>query len=270
MNLEVPRVLLSSEVKVKLRSLVVGSKAEVCGFILKDGTVFQSRNDSENPERSFAISVDEFNRAKQWGEVIAVFHSHLGPQIEGVTDTDIKEQQLTGLPWGVLFYFNGYVAGPFWWGYEVPLAPLIGREFVPGVFDCYTLCRDFHKVVFNIELPNPPRSGLWWEKGIEVIEPELELNNELYDSIQYSDLEPGDVLIGRALSKVLNHFAVYLGDGTILHHLAGRLSSRTALGPWKRSLFKCYRAKGKPKMSSKEMLARILEFDRVIQSLGEC
>jgi cell wall-associated NlpC family hydrolase len=37
-------------------------------------------------------------------------------------------------------------------------------------------------------------------------------------------------------SSKLNHVGVYLGDGYVLHHLRGRLSSRDLLSEW---LVKC-------------------------------
>lgn len=45
-----------------------------------------------------------------------------------------------------------------------------------------------------------------------------------------TDLKVGDVLLMQVASPVPNHAAVYLGDGLILHHLQGRLSSRDVYG----------------------------------------
>lgn len=46
-----------------------------------------------------------------------------------------------------------------------------------------------------------------------------------------AELQTGDVILMQIRSKngVPNHAAIYLGDGLILHHLHGRLSSRGCL-----------------------------------------
>jgi cell wall-associated NlpC family hydrolase len=44
------------------------------------------------------------------------------------------------------------------------------------------------------------------------------------------NLLPGDCFLMQVASPVPNHAAVYLGDGLILHHLQGRLSSRDVYG----------------------------------------
>lgn len=257
--------LLDKSVSLKLRSAVLSSPdREVCGFVLEDGEVFICRNTAEDPASSFVIEPEEFEKASSLGQVLGIFHSHISraPYL-GVTATDLESQEMTGLPWAVLFLFNGYVSGPYWWGAEYPLMPLIGREFILGIADCYCLCRDFYKVVYNLSIPSPPaREGMWWESGIDLISPNLEKHGAMYDEVSLDSLQPGDMLVGRALSRVLNHFAIYLGDGLILHHLSNRLSSKTALGPWRRNLFKAIRPKDIQKLDSREILSRIEAFDR--------
>jgi hypothetical protein len=44
------------------------------------------------------------------------------------------------------------------------------------------------------------------------------------------NLKVGDCFLMQVASPVPNHAAVYLGDGLILHHLQGRLSSRDVYG----------------------------------------
>jgi len=44
------------------------------------------------------------------------------------------------------------------------------------------------------------------------------------------ELKVGDCFLMQVASPVPNHAAIYLGDGLILHHLQGRLSSRDVYG----------------------------------------
>ncbi len=48
--------------------------------------------------------------------------------------------------------------------------------------------------------------------------------------VEPDDLLVGDVFLMQVNSEVPNHAAIYLGDGLILHHLQGRLSSRDVYG----------------------------------------
>ncbi len=109
-------------------------------------------------------------------------------------------------------------------GYE---APLVGRKFYHGVLDCYTLVRDYFKREHGIELVDDVREDDWWHKG----------QNLYLDNMERMGLrpitgepQPGDVFFMQIRAPVPNHAAVYLGDGQILHHLYGRLSSRDVYG----------------------------------------
>jgi cell wall-associated NlpC family hydrolase len=127
------------------------------------------------------------------------------------------------------------------------VAPLLGREFVHGVHDCYALIRDWYEQERGITLPDFERNERWWEtKGAS-----LYLDN--YRAAGFIDVgrdaEPqaGDVLLMTVLSKhgEPNHAGVYLGGGQFLHHTANRLSGRALFGGmWSNSLFTVLRYGG--------------------------
>jgi len=124
---------------------------------------------------------------------------------------------------------------PQCWGDQLPKAPLLGRPFVHGIWDCYSLVRDWHASEHGIIIPEYPRAHLWWrpEDGYE--------GGNMYEEgfveagfkrvIRSSPL-PGDCFICRLKSPVLNHAGVYLGNDTILHHPGGSLSLRSPASRW--------------------------------------
>lgn len=97
-----------------------------------------------------------------------------------------------------------------------------GRPFIHGMFDCYTLVRDYYKRNFNIFLPtNIQRDWEWWNKGEN-----LYLENAKDCSFEEAeDIKKHDVLLMKINSPVPNHAAIYLGEGKILHHMSGRFST---------------------------------------------
>lgn len=101
-------------------------------------------------------------------------------------------------------------------------AKYIGRPFLHGMFDCYTLVRDYYKRNFSIYLPtNIQRDWEWWNKGQN-----LYLENAKDCSFEeVNDIKRHDVLIMKINSPVPNHAAIYLGEGKILHHMAGKFST---------------------------------------------
>ena len=50
------------------------------------------------------------------------------------------------MPWGIIPTDGERVGDPIMWGDQLPIAPLIGREFRHGTSDCYTLVRDAYRL----------------------------------------------------------------------------------------------------------------------------
>ena len=105
--------------------------------------------------------------------------------------------------------------------------PMIGRPFLHGLFDCYTLVKDYFKRNFNLILPtNLQRTWEWWNTGSNLY---LEHANS-YGFTEAKDIKKHDLLVMSLSSPVPNHGAIYLGDNKIMHHVAGRFSTIEEFG----------------------------------------
>lgn len=107
--------------------------------------------------------------------------------------------------------------------------PYEGRPYVYGLLDCYTLWRDWIKKELNVDLPwNLNRPHAWWET-----QPSMFLDG--YQSEGFIDAKTFEFgcacFFKTGNSTSVNHVAIYLGDGKVLHHNGGRFSCIEPLTP---------------------------------------
>ena len=181
--------------------------------------------------QEFILNPEDYVKADNTGDIVAVIHSHpLNPPVPSQADKVSCED--SGLPWHIV---NPKTEE---WGYLEPSgykAPLLGRQWVWGVTDCWSLVRDWYKETKNIELrdwerplthdefvENPMFESCAWRTGFR----KLRSDEKLLD---------GDLLFMSICSRGLNHVAIFL-NGDVLHHLTDRLSCREPYSEW---LLKC-------------------------------
>jgi cell wall-associated NlpC family hydrolase len=193
---------------------------EVCGFVIRRGrkqAVMRCRNSARHPDLGFVADPGE---AEDAGDVLLCYHSHpyLSPEPSPADKTTAEKH---GVPMLILSWPVEAWAlyAPCGWRAE-----LLGRPFVHGVLDCYTLVRDYYAEKLNIALPDFTREDEWWYKGGNLY---LDNFDEAGFVRVHDELQPHDVLLiiqGHPPPLVPNHAAVYLGDGMIMHHVQERLS----------------------------------------------
>lgn len=200
---------------------------ECCGLIVVikgRRRYIPCRNIASTPDEHFMLDPADYAAAEDQGEIIAVVHSH--PTTQPIpSPADRLSCNATGLPW---FIVNPKIEQ--WGGCEPEHfeLPYVGREFVFGVVDCYSLVRDWYAREWGLELADFSRRDQFWERGENLYVDNYK--SQGFRQIEFNELERGDAILMQLSSPLPNHAAIYLGDQQILHHIQGRLSSRDVYG----------------------------------------
>ena len=230
--------------------------AESCGLVLRgdDGKARYRRyeNTADAPQMAFRIHPDALLQAQVDGDLLAVAHSHPPPAPACPSMPDMQAQSDMALPWAIApVGEGGDAAVPFWFGEQAPrpwlaatgknpLDALLGLPYRHGVTDCYSLCRDYYRMAHGLLLPEQPRG--WGATGPGVNE--YDWYALLHGRFGFAEVPPSEARVGDALliqigSRFINHAAVLVAPGIILHHPGGdrawdptRLSRRDAASRW--------------------------------------
>jgi proteasome lid subunit RPN8/RPN11 len=215
---------------------------ESVGVVVGDGTkerdYVRLDNIHETPEEAFRLSVqDAWNVVAD--DVLALVHSHpRGPDCP--SEHDMRRQESMAKPWGVVVCEEAdgkpVFRDMFWLGDQVSVAPLVGRRFRHGVWDCYTLVRDWYRQERGVVLPVFPRAEDWWQSDEDLIGDNMAAAG--FDEVDEAQAQAGDVILMSFGSKMgrlkINHLGLYEGSGLMLHHLKDRFSRQEPVEPYRR------------------------------------
>jgi proteasome lid subunit RPN8/RPN11 len=219
---------------------------ESCGLVV-GGEYVPIKNVSGEPTEAYRMPDDTWLRYR--GQIQAVIHSHTGARVASRIGEDLRapsaadmkcQMQLSeevghDLPFGIVWASDKVsVTEPIWFGDFVLDWPLIGREFLSGVTDCYSIIRGHYWQTRKIKLLDFPRDQNWWEDK----EAKLDFYNDKFEEVGFRrissrEARADDVVLIRATGvTVPNHAAILRGDGSILEHCQSQLSRRATLARW--------------------------------------
>lgn len=211
---------------------------EACGLVVvaKGRERYRPcRNLATTPSEHFVLAAEDYAAAEEAGEIVAVMHSHPDAPARA-SEGDRVACETSGLPWWIVSVTTDGKSAPAAGelsciepsGYQ---APLVGRPFHHGVLDCWTLCRDWYARELGLALPDPVRHDHWWDDGRSDFYTD-NLAGAGFVPVDARDIRRGDLILMQIRSRNLvpNHAGIYLGDGLMLHHMYGRLSSRDVYG----------------------------------------
>jgi proteasome lid subunit RPN8/RPN11 len=208
---------------------------EGCGLVI--GTRFQPVNNiSTTPRDDFEMRPDAWIR---FGEVAAVLHSHIVDRHQPwPSAADINRQQETRVPWGIVFTGKDSASDPLWFGDQILDQPLIGRQFVTNVTDCWQLVRAYFWQQHQVKIGNPGTEANFSDGADHFTEVLPGLG---FKPIAAKDVAVGDVCTMTIRTRHPNHIAVLVEPGIFLHHLNLLFSRRDAAHRWQPLITQWYR-----------------------------
>lgn len=229
---------LQEDVRAHVAECYRNGRQEACGLLVRigDGVAYwPCQNLARNPREQFRMNPRDRLAAELAGEILAVVHSH--PDGSNVpSPADLIGCARSGKPWVIVSYpdFQHRVVEP-----RRARVAYEGRQFHHGVVDCYTLVQDYYLYELGIELPDVERTNDWWNQGGDL----YLANLENAGFVRVDNPQKHDGILMAISAQVPNHAGVYLGDDTMLHHMAGRLSCKTVFGGtyWADHLYGFYR-----------------------------
>ena len=199
---------------------------EACGLlaIIKGKETFwPCKNLAEGKHEFFILDPDDWAECEDTGEIIGVIHSHpVGAAI--ASEADKASCEHIGFP-----YYIYSINQDHWLcieptGWKAPT--LIGRKFIWGKYDCWSIVTDWFKETKDINIK-------YWERPKRIKDfinnPEFEFALPKLNFVRQSNnknIQVGDVLLFQSVTGNLDHVAVYIGDNMILNHNIKALSCR--------------------------------------------
>ena len=212
------------QIKNFIKELAQNKKnEEICGLIYLDNKnykfqVYPCQNRSNDKKNNFTISPQDFLNCSSLGKITACYHSHIN---ESVTFSEIDKNNSNMYNIHYILYNIKHDTFSF----HIPNKeknPYIGRPYIMGKSDCFTLMKEYALKEENINIYFP--ESLFYPKHLDDIKSVYADNFKKHGFLKLdknTKLQKSDGLM-MTFPGVSNdfptHAAAYIGDGLILHH----------------------------------------------------
>ena len=220
-----------TNVKDFKRYVVYCYPQEACG-IVKNGLFIPIHNVSESPTETFSFSpADSFDHL----DADAIVHSHTANKFTDDPRTpsfeDMQGAENTGKPWGIVHCDGENVTDILWFNEPTVTVSLIGRDYIAGVYDCFTLMRDYYRINYGTVSSIYPRPPDWQTWNPTFMEASIRAYG-FTDKALNAPRTVGDVVLLAINSDYINHIGVVLENDGFLHHMYNRKSTVDTLSKW--------------------------------------
>lgn len=206
---------------------------EAAGY-LKDGKFYELENLAEGDKRTECSVHPSF----LLNDPDVFVHSHttgwcIQPDdfdARSPSYQDLKSQAETGIEWAIATTDGETCSDLLYWGNPKNRPPLLGRDFIYNLQDCFALLQDHLYSELGVSIPTVPRNKFWHEEGQNLVQDHF---RELgFTEVELNDLQPNDVLLYAVRDPVVRHIGIYLGNNQVLSHWYNRLSAIENYGTW--------------------------------------
>ena len=192
---------------------------------------------------SFKLNNEKYTDLVNQLEIQYIVHSHPNGPFEPSL-ADMRSQIQSDVAWAIIPLDSERVFDVMKWGEKDYIPPIIGRNFVHGITDCYSLVRDVFRLGKDklaeqgildwpydpIELDEFPREVDWWYKDSDLYSENFKTQG--FEEIPFSEAKTGDCFLIKIRSDKYNHAGVLINNDLVVHHLPQRLSRREPAGIW--------------------------------------
>jgi|13_taG_2_1085334.scaffolds.fasta_scaffold05509_4 proteasome lid subunit RPN8/RPN11 len=213
--------------KIKHHALAENPR-ECCGVVVSQqpqSLVFECRNVSDTPKKTFSLSPVDYLHASRKGKIKAIYHSHPNEN-KTFSNYDILNSQSHQLDY-VLYNIPSDSFSFF--DYKKNKTFIYNKPFKTQTADCYSLVKEYYqKLDINLlDEQNSRTNPDWHTQNPNLIEKIFKLNTSknkhLFHQVNTNELKKHDILSFELVEgKGPIHVGVYLGDNTFTHHPRGK------------------------------------------------